>query len=205
MAQIPFDQRDGKIWFNNEVIDWQDAKVHLLTHALHYGSSIFEGVRVYDGKPFKLHEHMVRLKHSAEVIGLNIEYSIEELKKTALEQIQINNIKNGYMRPIAWRGPEEMIIGGQNCRTNVAIAVWSSFEEKRNKLREDGIRLNVSKWIKPQQGSSPFTAKAACIYTISTMVKNEAVAAGYDDAIMLDENKNVTESSTSNIFFVKGN
>lgn len=205
MTQIPFDKRDGKIWLNGEIIEWRDAKTHILTHALHYGSSVFEGIRIYDGKPFKLHEHLVRLKHSAEVLGLNIDYTLEELGEIATKQIELNGISNGYMRPFAWRGPEEMLIGGQKCTTNIAIAVWKTFEESRSKLREDGIRLTISNWIKPQKGSSPYTAKAACIYTIATMVKNEASLQDFDDAIMLDEKKNITEASTSNIFFVKNN
>lgn len=204
MAQIPFDKLSGKMWVNGKVIDWQKAKIHILTHGLHYGSSVFEGIRVYDGKPFKLHEHMLRLKHSGDVLGLDIEYSVGELCKAANEQIEVNGVKNGYMRPVAWRGSEEMVIGGSECKTHVAIAVWKSFENKRSELRENGIRLTVSKWRKPQKEASPFTTKAASIYTISTMVKNEAAMLEFDDGIMLDEHKNVTEASTANIFFIKG-
>jgi branched-chain amino acid aminotransferase len=205
MAQIPFDKITGKIWLNGESIDWQEAKIHILTHGLHYGTSVFEGIRVYDGKPFKLHEHMIRLKHSADVLGMNIDYSADELDKAAMEQIEANEIQNGYMRPVAWRGSEEMLIGGASCTTNVAIAVWKSFESKRSETRDRGIKLTISKWRKPQKDSSPFTTKAASIYTLASMVKNEAVNMDFDDGLMLDEHKNVTEASTSNIFFIKGN
>ncbi len=205
MAQIPFDQRDGKIWYNGQIVDWKDAKLHVLTHGLHYGSSIYEGVRIYNYKPFKLKEHMERLKHSANCLGFELPYGVNELCEKFLEQIALNDIANGYGRPAAWRGSETMLIGGEGTKINVILAVWKSFENKRNELRENGIRLCISKWRKPNADSSPYSAKCAGVYTLCTIAKNEAVGNGFDDALLLDSRGFITEGTTSNVFFIYGN
>ena len=205
MAQIPIDELQGLIWLNGKIVDWQNAKVHILTHGLHYGSSVFEGIRVYQGNAFKLNEHLSRLYHSAECLRFNIPYNIDELTFATNEQIQLNNITNGYIRPFAWRGTETLLISGGGKTANVAIAVWPIFEDSRSDIRERGIRMNISSWRKPAPNASPYTAKAASIYTLSTIVKNDAQSAGYDDSIMLDAASNVTEGTTSNIFFLKNN
>lgn len=203
MNNIPFDARPGKAWLNGEVIDWQDGQIHILSHGLHYGGSVFEGIRVYNTVPFKVKEHMQRLIDSAQEIGFEIPYSVDDLTESCKEQIQLNNIENGYVRPIAWRGAETMLIGAKDCKINTAIFVWTSFESTRSTLREAGIRLTISKWRKPAPNASPFKAKAACIYTIATMVKNEAEAKGFDDAIVLDSEGYITEATTSNFFAIK--
>jgi branched-chain amino acid aminotransferase len=203
MSTIPFDQMHGFIWVNGQSIDWQDAKIHVLTHGLHYGSSVFEGIRVYNGKPFKLKEHLERLHHSAKCLGFEVPFSIEQLCQATIKQIDLNNIKNGYVRPVAWRGTETMLIGGGSKIANVAIAAWSTFEDKRKDLRTNGTRMCISKWRKPNPDASPYSSKAASIYTLCTIAKNDATTQGFDDAIMLDSEDNVTEGTTSNIFFIK--
>jgi len=205
MSQLPFDQREGKIWYNGQIVDWKDAKLHVLTHGLHYGSSVYEGIRVYNYKPFKLKEHIERLEHSSKCLGFELPYSVGEMCEHFLEQVKLNDIANGYGRPAAWRGSETMLIGGEGTKINLIIAVWKSFENKRNELRENGIRLCVSKWKKPNADASPYSAKCAGIYTLCTIVKNDAVANGFDDAILLDSRGFVTEGTTSNIFFIYGN
>ena len=200
---LPFDQRDGVIWLDGKIIPWKEAKVHILTHALHYGSSVFEGIRIYDGKPFMLAEHIDRLYHSAKCLNFTIQFQKAELVQAAIEQIKQNKIKNGYVRPFAWRGTETLLIGGAAKDAHVAIAVWEFFEDARLKMRKEGAKLMISNWRKPPANSSPWSAKAACIYTMATIVKNEANLAGYDDAIMLDQSGNLTESTTSNLFLIK--
>lgn len=195
----------GFIWINGQSVDWHDANIHVLTHGLHYGSSVFEGIRVYDFKPFKALEHMERLHHSAQCLGFKIEYSPQDLVSVTHEQIALNKIANGYVRPVAWRGTETLLIGGGSKIANVAIAVWESFEGKRQEMRERGSKMHISKWRKPNPDASPYTAKAASIYTLCTLAKNDATAAGFDDAVMLDSNGNITEGTTSNIFFIQGN
>ncbi len=205
MSSIPFDQREGKIWYNGKVIDWKEAKLHVLTHGLHYGSSIYEGIRVYNYKPFKLKEHMQRLEHSAKCLGFELPYSTNELCDNFLKQIKLNDVENGYGRPAAWRGSETMLIGGEGTKIHMILAVWKSFENKRHELREKGIKLCFSKWKKPNADSSPYSAKCAGIYTLCTIVKNDAVAQGYDDALLLDSRGFITEGTTSNVFFIFGN
>lgn len=193
------------VWLDGNVIPTDEAEVSVMSHALHYGSSAYEGIRIYGYKPFKLDEHLERLFYSAKVIGLQINASFSEVKKACVELIQINNVEDGYMRPLVWRGKgENMVIGGSTCPVHLLISVWSSFEDKRKESRKNGLRLCISSWVKPPKESSPCAAKVASIYTISTMVKNEAESNGFDDAIMLDVNGNLTEISTSNIFFIKG-
>jgi len=203
MSQIPFDKREGKIWYNGEVVEWKDATIHVLTHGLHYGSTVYEGVRIYNYKPFKLREHMSRLHHSAQCLGFEVPFSVDELCESMIQQIKVNNVENGYGRPAAWRGSESMLIGGEGTKINVVIAVWNSFENKRHAHRQEGINLGISKWRKPNADASPYSAKAASIYTLCTIVKNQAVVDGFDDAIMLDSKGNITEATTSNIFFIK--
>lgn len=205
MTQIPFDKMTGQLWFDGQSLDWQRAQIHVLTHGLHYGSSVFEGVRIYEGKPFKLVDHLERLHYSANCIGFEIPYSVEQLKEAFMEQLELNKVSNGYGRPAAWRGSETMLIGGEGTKIHTILAVWKSFESRRNDIRERGIKMCISKWRKPNADASPYSAKAASIYTIGTIVKNEAASKGFDDSLMLDSKGNITEGSTSNVFFVFGN
>lgn len=200
-----FSDRDGIIWFNGHFIDWRDAKLHVLNHALHYGSSVYEGIRIYDGVPFKLDEHIERLIYSAKKIGLSLPYSKEQLIETTLECVKLNNLTRGYIRPLAYRGSETMLISGEGTSINVAIAAWNSFDQKRNEGREKGYTLTYGSYRRPLAGCFPYDAKSAFIYTVATIMKNEALAKGYDDALLLDQNDYITESTTSNFFIIKDN
>ncbi len=204
-STIPFDKRWGKIWFNGKLIEWDEANIPILSHALSYGSSVFEGVRIYNGRAFKLTEHLERLQNSAKTLGLNLEYTVDEMINATNQLISLNNLNSGYIRPLAWRGAETMLISGDVCKTNLAIAACKTFDQARNEARIKGVDLCISDWRKPAPDTSPYFAKASCIYTVATIIKNEATAKGFDDAIILDGAGYITESSTSNFFAVFGN
>jgi len=201
METIPYDKRSGKIWFNGENIDWSKAQVHLLSHGLHYASSVFEGVRVYDGEVFKLKEHTDRLFYSAKRLGMNVPYSTDEINKATKEIVNIQKTQNGYIRPIIWRGSEMMAISAQKNKINVAIATWEWGSYFDPKLRIEGIKLNISSWRKPSPNSIPWDTKASGLYMINTLSKHEAEAKGYVDSLMLDYEGNIAEATGANIFF----
>lgn len=204
MLSTGFDKREGKIWMDGQLVNWQDSKVHILNHGLHYATSVFEGIRVYNGVPFKLKEHIDRLMHSAVTLGFVLKYSVEDLINATHAVIETNRISNGYIRPIAWLGSESMIIDGAGCAVHFAVAGWQSFEDARSAMREVGARLIVSKWRKPSMDAALHSTKASAIYSMSYMVKNEAKKLGYDDGLMLDGESNITEASTSNFFAIYG-
>jgi len=201
MEIIPYDKRSGKIWFNGENVDWSEAKVHVLSHGLHYASSVFEGVRVYDGEVFKLREHTDRLFYSAKRMGMDVPYGIDEINKATKEIVNIQKTQNGYIRPIIWRGSEMMAISAQKNKINVAIATWEWGSYFDPKLKIEGIKLNVSSWRKPSPDSIPWDTKASGLYMINTLSKHEAEAKGYVDSLMLDHQGNVAEATGANIFF----
>jgi len=201
METIPYDKRSGKIWFNGKNVDWSEAKVHLLSHGLHYASSVFEGVRVYDGEVFKLREHTDRLFYSAKRMGMSVPYSIDEINKATKEIVNIQKTLNGYIRPIIWRGSEMMAISAQKNKINVAIATWEWGSYFDPKLKIEGIKLNISTWRKPSPDSIPWDTKASGLYMINTLSKHEAEATGYVDSLMLDHQGNVAEATGANIFF----
>ena len=198
---IPFDKRDGKIWYNNELVEWQDAKLHVISHGLHYASLVFEGLRVYEGQIFKLEEHTDRLFQSAELMDMKIPYSKDEINKSTKKIVSVQNVLNGYVRPFAWRGSEMMGVSAQNTRINVAIATWEWGDYFDPKLKLDGIRLDVSRWKRPAPDTIPWKSKAAGLYMICTLSKHEAEKKGYSEALMLDHEGNVAESTSANIFF----
>ncbi len=201
MEIIPYDKRSGKIWFNGENVDWSKAQVHLLSHGLHYASCVFEGIRVYDGKIFKLSEHTERLFHSAKRMGMNVPYSKDEISQSTNQIVEIQKTQNGYVRPIIWRGSEMMAISAQNNRINVAIATWEWGSYFDPKLKLEGIRLNISSWRRPAPNSIPWDTKASGLYMICTLSKHEAESKGYVDSLMLDHQGNVAEATGANIFF----
>ena len=198
---IPYDKRTGKIWYNNELVDWADAKIHILNHGLHYASCVFEGERVYDGSIFKLEEHTSRLFYSAQRMGIKIPYSEEEINNACKEIILIQGIKDGYVRPMAWRGCEMMAISAQQTKIHVAVATWDWGSYFDPKLKVNGIRLNISKWRKPAPNTIPWDTKASGLYMINTLSKHEAEQQGYIDSLMLDYEGNVAEATGANIFF----
>jgi branched-chain amino acid aminotransferase len=201
MEIIPYDKRSGKIWFNGTNVEWSDAQVHILSHGLHYASSVFEGVRVYNREIFKLKEHTDRLFYSAKRMGMDVPYSTDEINKATREIVDIQKTKNGYIRPIIWRGSEMMAISAQKNKINVAIATWEWGSYFDPKLKIDGIKLNISSWRRPSPDSIPWDTKAAGLYMICTLSKHEAEATGYIDSLMLDHEGNIAEATGANIFF----
>ena len=201
---IPMDQRDGWIWFDGELKPWKDAKVHVLTHGLHYASTVFEGQRAYGGEVFKLREHTNRLINSAKLLDFTIPYSADEIDAACRLVLEKNNLTDAYMRPVAWRGSEELSVPGRNNKVHLAIAswVWPSYFSVEEKLK--GIRLEWSKWKRPSPETIPSHAKAAGLYMICTLSKDAAMANGFADALMLDYRGYVAEATGANVFFIKG-
>ena len=202
MNSIPYDKRDGKIWLDGSLVEWKDAKLHVLTHGLHYASSVFEGERVYDGEIFKLTEHSERLVYSASRMGFEIPYSVSEIDKFCREVVKVQKIENGYVRPIAWRGSEMMAVSAQNNTIHLAIAAWVCGSYFDPKIKLNGIKLNISKWKKPAPDSIPWDTKAAGNYMINTLSKHEAEKHGYNDSMMLDYQGNIAEATGANVFFI---
>ena len=198
---IPYDKREGKIWYNNDLVEWQEVKIHVLSHGLHYGSFVFEGLRVYEGEIFKLEEHTDRLYHSAKRMGIKIPYSKDEINKAAKKIISVQNVQNGYIRPFAWRGSEMMAISAQQTKIHVAIATWEWGSYFDPKLKTEGIKLNISKWRRPAPNTIPWDTKTSGLYMICTLSKHEAEQQGYTDSLMLDHEGNVAEATGANIFF----
>jgi len=205
MDIIPFDKRDGYIWQNGIIIPWQDAKTHILNHGLHYASCVFEGERIYDKQIFKCTEHSARLHKSAEILGFNIPYSIEELNKAKKEIAAKQNIIDGYMRAFAWRGSEKMAISAQNNTIHVAIACWPWPPYYSDEARKKGLKLKFAKYRRPDPATAPTSAKAAGLYMICTISKHEAEAEGYNDALMLDYRGYLSEATGANLFLVMKN
>ena len=201
MALIPFDDRDGWIWLDGKMVPWRDAKLHVLTHGLHYASSVFEGERAYNGKIFKGTEHSERLRTSAELLGFEIPYSAAELDEAKAAVLAKNNLTNAYLRPVAWRGSEMMAIAAQATTTHVAIAAWEWPSYFSPELKAKGLKLQTATWRRPDPATAPVHSKAAGLYMICTMSKHDAERNGFHDAMMLDFEGNVAECTGANIFF----
>ena len=203
MAGLPFDQRDGHIWMNGEFVEWSEAKLHVLSHGLHYGSGVFEGERAYGGEIFKLTEHTERLFKSAEILDMVIPYTVAEIDEACRQTLAKQGLKDAYVRPVAWRGSEMMGVSAQDTRINVAIAVWEwpAYFDPAQRLK--GIRLDMSEWRRPDPRTAPCHAKAVGLYMICTLSKHAAERKGYADAMMLDYRGQVAEATGANVFFVK--
>jgi len=204
MSGPAFNDRDGLIWFNGEMIPWRDANVHVLTHGLHYASSVFEGERAYGGKVFKLRQHTDRLIFSGQQLGFELPYSADQIDQACIDVLAANDIVDGYLRPVAWRGSEMMGVSAQQNRINVAIAAWPWPSYFSPEARMKGIRLQISKWKRPSPETEPVHAKAAGLYMICTLSKHAAEQDGYDDALMFDYRGYVAEATGANIFMVMG-
>ncbi len=202
---IPYDKRSGKIWYNGELVDWSNVKVHVLSHGLHYASCVFEGERVYDGSIFKLEEHTSRFFHSARRMGFEIPYTETEINTASKNIIKNQKVENGYVRPVAWRGSEMMAISAQQTKIHVAIATWEWGSYFDPKLKVEGIRLNISNWRRPAPNTIPWDTKASGLYMICTLSKHEAEKNGYTDSLMLDHEGNIAEATGANIFFKDSN
>ena len=201
MENVPYDKRSGKIWFNGETVDWKNANIHILNHGLHYASCVFVGERVYDGEIFKLEEHTTRLFYSAKRMGIDVPYSEKEINQACKEIVKIQNVQNGYVRPLIWRGSEMMAISAQKNKIHVAIATWEWGSYFDPKLKLNGIKLNISSWRRPAPNTIPWDTKAAGLYMICTLSKHEAEAKGFTDSLMLDHEGNIAEATGANVFF----
>lgn len=201
MALVPFDDRDGWIWLDGAMVPWRDAKLHVLTHGLHYASGVFEGERAYAGNIFKLRQHSERLINSGRILGFEIPYTAEEIDAACIEVLARNGLTDGYLRPVAWRGSEMLAVSAQQTRIHLAIAAWAwpnLFGENRMK----GVRLAMAQWRRPAPDTAPTASKASGLYMIGTMSKHAAEAQGFDDAMMLDFKGDVAEATGANAFFV---
>jgi len=200
MSVQPFDDRDGLIWFDGKFVDWRDAKVHVLTHAMHYASAVFEGERVYEGKVFRLTDHSQRLIRSAELLGFKIPYSLAEIDAATNETAKRSGFKDAYVRPIAWRGSEQMGVSAQQSKIHLAIAVWQWPAYFSPEALKKGIRMTFAKWQRPAPNTAPTASKAAGLYMICTLSKHAAEADGYADALMLDWRGQSAEATGANVF-----
>lgn len=202
MAQA-FSDRDGFIWLNGKMVPWREAQTHVLTHGLHYASAVFEGERCYSGNIFKDKEHSDRLLRSAELIDMKMTLTSEEISRAKREVLEANKLTDAYLRPIAWRGAEQLGISAQATLTHVAIACWEWPSYFSPEMREKGISLQTAKWKAPMPDTAPTQSKAACLYATHTMAKHAAEAAGFTDALMLDYRGLVAEATGANIFVIK--
>jgi branched-chain amino acid aminotransferase len=201
MSLVPFDDRDGQIWHDGNLVPWREAKIHVLTHALHYASCVFEGERVYNGKIFKLAEHSQRLIDSGKILGFDIPWSRAEIDAASNAVVKANGIVDGYVRPVAWRGAEQMGVSAQATKIHMAIATWQWPAYFSPEARMRGIRLQMAKYARPAPNTAPTRSKAAGLYMICTISKHAAEAEGYEDALMLDWRGQVAEATGANVFF----
>ncbi len=203
MAFVPFDDRDGWIWFDGDFVPWREAKTHVLTHGLHYGSSVFEGERMYGGEIFKLTAHSQRLKRSAELLDFEIPYSVAEIDAACKETCARNGLIDCYIRPVAYLGAEQLSVSSLNSKVHLAIAAWEWPSYFDPEVKKKGIALEWAKWRRPDPATAPSTAKAAGLYMICTMSKTAAEKRGFNDALMLDWRGYVAEATGANVFFVR--
>lgn len=203
MAFVPFDDRDGWIWFDGDFVPWREAKTHVLTHGLHYGSSVFEGERMYGGEIFKLTAHSQRLKRSAELLDFEIPYSVAEIDAACKETCARNGLTDCYIRPVAYLGAEQLSVSSLNSKVHLAIAAWEWPSYFDPEVKKKGITLEWAKWRRPDPATAPSTAKAAGLYMICTMSKTAAEKRGFSDALMLDWRGYVAEATGANVFFVR--
>ena len=203
MALIPFDNREGTIWYNGHLKPWNEVKLHVLSHGLHYASCVFEGERVYEGRVFALDEHTRRLFQSAQYLDIELPYSVERLNQATLETIKDNHIHNGYVRPVAWRGSEMMGVSGARNTIHVAIAVWEWPSYFPSEAASTGISLETSQWRRPAPDTAPVFSKSSGIYMICTLSRHQAERNNHNDALMLDYRNQIAEATGANIFFVQ--
>jgi len=200
---VPFDQRKGWIWLDGQLVPWEDAKVHVLTHGLHYASSVFEGERAYSGRIYKLEEHTERLFESARILDMKIPFNEQEIGDACNQVVQAQGFEDAYVRPVVFRGSEQMSVAAPRAATRIAIAVWQwpSYFDPAQKMK--GIRLTVADWKRPSPETAPYKSKAAGLYMICTLSKHKAEAEGYHDALMYDHRGFVAEATGANVFFVE--
>jgi branched-chain amino acid aminotransferase len=203
-AVPPFDDRDGQIWLDGKLVPWREAEVHVLTHGLHYASSVFEGERMYSGRIYKLEEHTQRLIDSARILDMTVPFPAKQINDACYAVVRAQGLEDAYVRPLVFRGSEQMSVAAPNAKIRVAIACWpwGSYFDPAKKM--EGIRLTLSRWRRPAPDTAPTKSKAAGLYMICTISKHEADRAGFDDAIMYDYRGYVAEATGANVFFVAG-
>jgi branched-chain amino acid aminotransferase len=202
MSLVPYDDRDGFIWMDGAMVPWRDARLHLLSHGLHYASCVFEGERVYDGRIFKLTAHTQRLAESARLLGFQLPYDVPTIEQACRQVVAANAIGDGYVRPVAWRGAEMMGVSAQKTKIRVAVAAWTWPAYFTPDARLKGIRMTRAPYQRPSPATAPTKSKAAGLYMICTLSKHEAEAKGYDDALMLDYRGFLAEGTGANLFLV---
>jgi branched-chain amino acid aminotransferase len=198
-----FDDRDGWIWFDGKLVPWREANVHVLTHAMHYASSVFEGQRAYGGVIFKLSQHSTRLRNSASLLGFEIPWSVEEIDAACNEVVKANGFTDAYVRPVAWRGSEQMGVSPKGTKPHLAIAAWEWGKYFAPEIAAKGLRLDIAPWRRPAPYTAPVHSKAAGLYMIATLSKKHADERGYDDALMFDWRGQVAEATGANAFFIR--
>lgn len=198
-----YDNRDGFIWLDGKLVPWRDANVHILTHAMHYASAVFEGQKAYGGVVFKLHEHSERLHKSAKLLGFDIPWSVDEIDAACREVLKANNLIDAYMRPIAWRGSEKMGVSPSGTGIHLAIAAWDWGKYFDPEKASKGLRLDIAPWRRPAPYTAPVHSKAAGLYMIATLSKQHAEQRGFDDALMFDWRGQVAEATGANVFFLR--
>ncbi|MGL1919497.1 MAG: branched-chain amino acid aminotransferase [Hyphomicrobiales bacterium] len=204
MSLATFENKPGYIWINGEFVKWNESYEHILNHAMHYGSSVFEGDRAYNGKIFKLEEHTERLFKSSEILGMEVPFTQAEINQACIDTLEKQGFKDAYVRPYVWRGVGNgLSVNAPSNKINVLIAMWEwpSYYSKDELMQ--GIKLCYAEYKRPSPATAPFKAKAAGLYVICTLSKHKAEAKGYSDALMLDYQGNVAEATSANIFFVK--
>ena len=202
MSEQTFDDRDGQIWLDGALVPWRDAKVHVLTHAMHYASSVFEGQRAYNGRIFALRDHCERLRNSAEILGFSIPWTLEQIEQGCRDTLAASGLDDAYMRPIAWRGSEQMGVAAPRSKIHLAISCWTWGAYFGAEALAKGLRLEIARWRRPAPYTAPTASKAAGLYMICTLSKHHAADHGYDDALMLDWRGQVAEATGANVFFV---
>jgi branched-chain amino acid aminotransferase len=198
-----FHDRDGFIWFDGKLVDWRAAEVHVLTHALHYASSVFEGQRAYNGEIFKLTEHSQRLHNSARLLGFEIPWSVEEINAACKEVLKANKLIDAYMRPIAWLGSERMGVSPAGAKVHLAVSAWEWGKYFDPEKASKGIRLTIAPWRRPAPYTAPVQSKASGLYMIASLSRKHAEDTGFDDALMFDYRGQVAEATGANAFFVR--
>ncbi len=198
-----FDDRDGWIWFDGKLVPWREANVHILTHAMHYASSVFEGQRAYGGTIFKLDEHSQRLRNSAELLGFTLPWSVEQISAACNEVVAANGLTDAYVRPIAWRGSEQMGVSAQRTKPHLAVAAWVWGKYFDPNVAARGIKLDIAEWRRPAPYTAPTKSKAAGLYMICTLSKHRAEDRGFHDALMFDWRGQVAEATGANAFFIR--
>ncbi len=203
MSEQTFDNRDGFIWMDGKLVPWRDANVHILTHAMHYASAVFEGQRAYNGEIYALSEHSERLVRSASILGFTIPWTREQIDQASRDTLAASGLKDAYMRPIAWRGSEQMGVAAQKTKIHLGVACWEWGAYFGAEALAKGLKLEIAPWRRPAPYTAPTASKAAGLYMICTLSKHHAADHGYDDAMMLDWRGQVAEATGANVFFVK--